>query len=270
MVLNMGEVISRRAARNKLKTDVALMKMKFAACWQAAKDIFFPPVCLVCNTGLGEVPGRRQISLCADCLAQVVVLHEPLCRWCGITFPGAAGSNHLCGYCLQHEWHFTGARSVIQYQGVLAGTIQSFKYGDNRSALPTFAALKESLPHLRDMMLPDLLLPVPLHRKRLRQRGFNQALLLTKAFFPDQHAKINSTALIRTRWTEAQTGLSGAARRKNIKGAFMAASDKVAGQKILLIDDVFTTGTTVNECARVLCKAGAKEVRVLTLARAVL
>jgi len=247
------------------------MKTGFRAFWQAAKDICFPPVCLVCNAGLGGgVFDRRHLSLCAACLARVVFLHEPLCSWCGKTFPGAAGNNHLCGYCLQHGWHFTGARSVIQYQGVLTAAIQSFKYGENRAALSTFAALKESLPHLRAMAAPDLILPVPLHPDRLRQRGFNQALVLAKSFFPAQLEKIETRALVRTRRTAAQTGLSGAARRKNIKGAFAAAADKVAGRKILLIDDVFTTGTTVNECARILCKAGAQKVHVLTLARAAL
>jgi ComF family protein len=247
------------------------MKTGFRGFWQAVKDICFPPVCLVCKTGLGGgVADRQHVSLCADCLARVVFLREPLCRWCGKTFPGAAGNNHLCGYCLQHGWHFTAARSVIQYQGVLAGVIQAFKYGENRTALSTFAILKESLPHLQVLEEPDLILPVPLHPERLRQRGFNQALVLAKTFFPGQRAKINTTVLARTRRTAAQTGLSGAARRKNIKGAFTAVEEKVAGRKIILIDDVFTTGTTVDECARVLCKAGAQQVHVLTLARATL
>jgi ComF family protein len=149
----------------------------------------------------------------------------------------------------------------------MAEIIQSFKYDDNRVVLPAFAALKESLPHLRGMQEPDLILPVPLHRERLRQRGFNQALILARTFFPHLQARIETTALVRTRRTVAQTGLSGAARRKNIKGAFKAVEAKVVGRKILLIDDVFTTGTTVNECARILCKAGAREVQVLTLAR---
>jgi len=244
------------------------MKTGFAEFWQAVKDICFPPVCLACNTGLATVPDRRDIFLCPACLAQVTLLHEPLCRWCGKIFPNAAGANHLCGACLKHGWHFTCARSVFLYQGVMADAIRSFKYGDNRAALSAFAALKETLPHLRGMQEPDLILPVPLHRERLRHRGFNQALVLARILFPELQARIETTALVRTRRTAPQTGLSGAGRRKNIRGAFRAVDAKVAGRKILLIDDVFTTGTTVNECARVLCRAGARDVQVLTLARA--
>jgi ComF family protein len=244
------------------------MKTGFAEFWQAAKDICFPPVCLMCNTGLATVSGRRDIFLCHACLAQVTLLHEPLCRWCGKVFPDAAGTNHLCSVCLKQGWHFTRARSVILYQGAMADVIRSFKYGDNRAALAVFAALKETLPHLRAMREPGLILPVPLHRERLQQRGFNQALILARTFFPDLKSRIETTALVRTRRTAAQTGLSGAARRKNIQGAFKAVEAKVAGRRILLIDDVFTTGTTVNECAQVLCRAGAREVQVLTLARA--
>ncbi len=244
------------------------MKTGFAEFWQAAKDICFPPVCLVCNTGLDTVPDRRDIFLCPACLAQATLLREPLCRCCGKMFPTAAGTNHLCGVCLQGAWHFSCARSVVLYQGAMAEIIRSFKYGDNRAVLPVFATLKESLSHLRGMQEADLILPVPLHRERLRQRGFNQALILARIFFPDLQARMETCALVRNRRTEPQTGLSGAARRKNIRGAFAAVDAKVAGRKILLIDDVFTTGTTVNECARVLCKAGARDVQVLTLARA--
>jgi ComF family protein len=244
------------------------MKTGFAEFWQAAKDICFPPACLVCNTGLAGVKGRRDIFLCPACLAQVTLLHEPLCRWCGKIFPDAAGTNHLCSVCLKQGWHFTCARSVILYQGVMADAIRSFKYGDNRATLSVFAALKTSLSHLHAMLEPDLILPVPLHRERLQQRGVNQALILARTFFPDLKSRIETTALVRTRRTAPQTGLSGVARRKNIQGAFKAVNEQVAGRKILLIDDVFTTGTTVNECARVLCKAGAREVQVLTLARA--
>jgi ComF family protein len=129
--------------------------------------------------------------------------------------------------------------------------------------------LKKLSPIPEDMVKPDLVLPVPLHIKRLRRRGFNQASLLAVSFFPEEKKKIKNTILFRKRETVPQTGLNGSLRRKNIKNAFFVeAPEQVKGKNIVLIDDVFTTGTTVNECAKVLVKAGAKQVDVLTLARA--
>lgn len=112
-----------------------------------------------------------------------------------------------------------------------------------------------------------MIVPVPLHPSRLQERGFNQALLLAWAFFPKDQ-RVISNLLIRSRSTAPQTGFSGAARRTNLKNAFTVVKPyRLTGKKVLLVDDVFTTGTTVNECARVLKKAGAAEVMVLTLAR---
>lgn len=115
---------------------------------------------------------------------------------------------------------------------------------------------------------PDHIVPVPLHPKKLRQRGFNQALLLARSFFPGERKKIRSDILVKIRETESQTGLSGTERRKNLRNAFQVKnSGAVSGKKLLLVDDVYTTGTTVRECARMLMKAGAVNVDVLTLAR---
>lgn len=111
-------------------------------------------------------------------------------------------------------------------------------------------------------------MPVPLHVTRLRERGFNQAHLLARAFFPQQTNRIEATLLERTKKTEPQTRMSGAERRKNLKNAFRVNKPAmVFGKTVVLVDDVFTTGTTVNECARTLLRGGAKEVQVLTLAR---
>lgn len=116
----------------------------------------------------------------------------------------------------------------------------------------------------------DLLVPVPLHVKRLRERGFNQAYLLIRRWAKQERIEFDALTLCRTRWTEPQTTLSRAERQQNIKDAFsLQHPEKIKGRKILLVDDVYTTGATVNECARVLMKADAEFVDVLTLARAV-
>ncbi len=154
------------------------------------------------------------------------------------------------------------------YQGPLVKAIHSFKYAGKTTGLSSFAVFKNRQILLRDLTEPDLIMPVPLHPRRLRERGFNQALLLANAFFPDRRGKIAPALLARRYWTLPQTGLSGPARRKNIKGAFRVKKPaRIAGRQVLLVDDVLTTGATVEECARVLCRAGAREVQVITLAR---
>ena len=146
--------------------------------------------------------------------------------------------------------------------------MHSLKYSCNTSGLETFRKLKKKSSSLKDLPEADFIFPVPLHAKRLRQRGYNQAQLLARAFFYKEKNKIKNDILTRCRNTPPQTGLDGAERRKNLKNAFCVNNkDLVSGKTILLVDDVFTTGTTVNECARVLVKAGADNVDVLTLAR---
>jgi len=148
--------------------------------------------------------------------------------------------------------------------------VHRFKYQGKPACLPSFTRFAKNLPQvaeLGEVERPDLIVPVPLHPSRLRERGFNQALLLARAFFPKDR-RVTADLLVRLRPTEPQTNFNGAARRTNLKNAFgIVKPHRLTGKKILLIDDVFTTGTTVNECAMVLKKAGAAEVMVLTLAR---
>jgi ComF family protein len=149
--------------------------------------------------------------------------------------------------------------------------IHLFKYGRKTSLIQPLSGLaKETFFQFWDTDSIDLLVSVPLHMKRFRERGFNQAHLLVRRWAKQQRIPLDGRTLSRSRGTEPQTNLSGAERRRNIKGAFsIQHPESIKGQKILLVDDVYTTGATVNECARVLMKADAKFVDVLTLARAV-
>ena len=136
--------------------------------------------------------------------------------------------------------------------------------------LETFAALARQYYLHQSMPEPDLILPVPLHPKRLRARGFNQALVLGRKLFPKNKKRIDPHVLERHQWTVPQTGLKRTERRRNVKNAFRIKNpEKIKNKKILLIDDVFTTGATVNECARILLKNKAADVEVFTFARAV-
>jgi len=200
----------------------------------------------------------------------VRLIHEPICTVCGRPFDKAYGENHLCGSCLRRGWYFKRARAVVRYQGSIAEAVRSFKYNGRMHGITTFAALTQEYFLHQPRPQPDLILPVPLHPRRLRRRGFNQALLLGRRLFPQDRDKIDPHILERQTPTLPQTGLSASERRRNVRNAFrLRHPAKIRNKKILLVDDVFTTGATVNECARVLLKNKADEIEVFTFARAV-
>ena len=235
--------------------------------WSALLDILFPVSCLGCSTVL---QGRQEIAYCTTCLQDIRLLREPFCSTCGKPFDWAAGENHLCSCCLKKAWNFKEARAVLRYQPPVTEAIKMFKYQGKTHGLETFAALTRQYfrhqPHPR----PDLIIPVPLHVKRLRQRGFNQALILCNKLFPHYTNTIDPHVLERQMRTQPQTGFNGAERCRNVRNAFMVRRpEKVKNKKILLVDDVFTTGATVNECARTLLRSQASEVNVFTFARAI-
>lgn len=233
----------------------------------AIGQLFFPSSCLLCSAPL---PGRPEVLFCPKCMGGIKFIHSPICPVCGRPFAAEEQPEHLCHTCLSKPYHFDRARAVTFYDGPILEAIHRFKFGKKIIHARTLAGLK-SEDRLFSLDKFDLFVPVPLHVKRLRQRGFNQALLLLREWAGEEkEEKIDFTTLVRHRWTEPQTNLKHHERRKNIKGAFaVKRPDKVHGKNILLCDDVFTTGATVNECARVLKEAGAREVSVLTLARAI-
>ena len=228
------------------------------------KDLCFPPYCICCEDSL---PGS-ELLLCEKCLTGLYFTEKPLCFRCGKVFGGREGENHLCSSCMKAALYYNRARSLFIYDDRVAGLVHSLKYNCNTSGLETFRKLRRKSSSLKDLPCADFIFPVPLHIKRLRQRGYNQALLLARSFFYKEKNKIKNDILVRCRNTPPQTGLNGVERRKNLRNAFCVRDQKtVSGKNILLVDDVFTTGTTINECARVLIKAGAGNVDVLTLAR---
>lgn len=231
----------------------------------SCQELFFPSYCLECEQRL---PCHESLLLCNNCLSKVAIINSPLCSCCGIPFQ--AGVDHLCGICLQNKYSFDLARAALYYREPVAQLISTFKFNGSLAGLSTLTNLVKISTASQMLTEPDIIIPVPLHKQRLRKRQFNQALLICQSCFPDIRKKIHSDILVRHRKTSPQTGLNGAERRKNLAGAFSIQNKtKIRDNNILLVDDVFTTGQTVHECAKVLRKAGAKRIEVFTLARAV-
>jgi competence protein ComFC len=198
------------------------------------------------------------------------------CAQCGL-FMGTALSLHqtaLCGFCRRESFKFDQARSFGWYEGVLGDLIRRFKYDAWLPlAMPLARCLQEAANRFAAPGTPaakfDLILPVPLHRTRQRRRGYNQAQLLAEGLSRLTKISLGGKDCVRVRDTKPQTGLRGAERRKNVRGAFaVPRPERVKGASILLIDDVLTTGATLDSCATALRQAGAEQVRALTLARA--
>jgi ComF family protein len=217
--------------------------------------------------------------LCSTCTSGFLPVESPKCSRCGMMFKSRQGEDHLCGECLDSTKRFQMARSVGIYKDTLMAMIHCFKYkGKIQLSRPLGTLLFLAFVSFWDQMNIDLIVPVPLHSKKLRMRGFNASFLLIKDWgdmakflnvrLPDM--PVDTHVLTRKRWTDPQTGLGRKERLKNIKNVFkISDGSKINGKRILIVDDVYTTGATVNECARVLLKGGAGRVDVLTLARAI-
>jgi ComF family protein len=167
------------------------------------------------------------------------------------------------------EWHYRRARAVGQYRGMLRDALHLFKYRLQRRLANTLGVIMtERLPALAAAWQYDFIMPVPLHPRRLRSRGFNQALCLAAALAGEVRVPLDRFNLRRVRWTASQVGLTVRERAANVRDAFaVSRPEALRGKCVLLIDDIYTSGSTVNECSRVLIGAGAEAVDVLTLAR---
>ena len=246
----------------------------FAHRLESLVDWLYPPRCRACA---GRIHGRDAEYFCSACRSQVQIVAHPLCPICGRPFPDASGDDHTCGTCLTREPQFTRARAWACYpheeleKHPLRQVVQKFKYGRKVSLGKPLGRLLAL--GCRDFLQGshfDLILPVPLHPKRLRWRGFNQSGLLARQVSRATGVPMDPFVLLREKETLPQTQLSEEERRRNVRGAFALNPQRsVDGKRILLVDDVYTSGATVNECSRTLNRAGAKEVIVLTLARAV-
>ena len=211
-------------------------------------------------------------QLCGDCWAKVDFIVPPLCAACGLPFGFDLGADALCGTCAAMSPPFRDARAVMRYGPVARRLVVGLKHADRTHLAPPLGAWMARAGK-EACAAADALVPVPLHRRRLLSRRFNQSVLLALALGRETGLPVLVDALSRRRATPPQAGLSRYQRRRNVAAAFAVRPRRaaaVAGRRLVLVDDVLTTGATAAACARTLRHAGADHVAVLTLARVVL
>jgi ComF family protein len=230
-------------------------------------QFFLPSQCYCCQKFLDE----GQQGLCSSCFSGIRWIEPPFCSVCGIPFVSAEIESHCCGHCLTKRKYFTMGRALGYYEGSLREAIHRWKYQGKTYLTSLFGEwMAGTMSRYWDPSSIELLIPVPLHPRRLRERGFNQALLLARELSRRTGIPFRKRLLRKERSTLPQVSLSGRERERGVKGVFnLAKEEEVGGKSILLIDDVYTTGATVNECAKMLLARGAKRVDVFTVAHAV-
>ncbi len=219
-------------------------------------DLFYPPFCVGC--------GRAGEMYCFACRDSVLRIRPPLCPRCGR--PQAAAGT--CRECALEPPSVDGIRSVAVFDGALRGAIHQFKYSYVRDLAAPLGDFLVS--YWQETPLDaDVIVPVPLHVRRIRERGYNQAALLAQRMGSALGMPVYRDCLRRSRYTESQTRLSARERSRNVKDAFTCAGTGIQGARVLLVDDVCTTGATLGACGRALAQGGARSVWALTVARAV-
>jgi ComF family protein len=241
---------------------IALQKSEL---FQAAVSLLYPPTCTVCRKQV-----RAGEYLCDDCERNIVRITPPFCETCSEPFDGSINTTFACANCAHRTIHFDAAVAAYRGRGIVRDVIHEFKY--NRQIYLRHLVARWLGYALLDRRLRsrrfDIIVPVPLHPARQRERGFNQAALLSELL--SRQTSIGCSALLkRIRYTTTQTALDRSERMENLHNAFrLRKNADVRGLRVLLIDDVLTTGSTLSECARVLKRAGATSVHAATAARA--
>jgi len=247
----------------------------------AVADLLFPPHCVVCH--------RFGDWLCAGCLNEISEIRPPLCHRCGLPMPvseedqvsapsalvptGVAlkrDAMGTCHHCRRTSSQLDGLRAYALHGGPLRKAIHAFKYDGLRSLAPILGGLMGqgwAAVAPGDLEI-DVIAPVPLHASRQQERGFNQAALLGRELSMHLRRPIVEGTLIRTKPTSPQVGLSPEERQANVYGAFQCVGEELAGMRVLLVDDVYTTGSTMEAACAALLEAGVESIWAYTLARA--
>lgn len=228
-------------------------------------DILYPqkPYCISCNKRLKP----NEYILCNECNGKIDVIKPPVCLKCGRELGFSYQSQTTCENCSKSHLHFVEARAYGHYNGALKKLIYEFKYKRRREVSKVLSKKMVKTINRLDWPKFDWLVPTPLHTKRQRERGFNQSELLAKEMSKGLKIPLFN-GLVRVKYTEHQTLLDKSSREKNLEGAFdVIKKQDINGKRLLLVDDVYTTGATAEQCAKSLIKAGCRDVFVITCAR---
>lgn len=236
-------------------------------CWlDAAFALVYPPACQLCGE---QRAAPREGLVCSRCWSKVRFIKPPFCERCGLPYEGEITASFQCGNCRELDFHFSSARSAVIAGGVILEAIHRYKY-QQAMWFESFLAdvfLREALPALRGQTW-DFIVPVPLHPTKRREREFNQAERLAVRLGETAKIPLHKNLLRRVVPTRTQTLLTRQQRGANVRSAFALRNGRrLQGQRVVLVDDVFTTGATTDACARVLRAGGAGEVCVWTVAR---
>ena len=227
--------------------------------WSGVLDLIYPPHCLVCK-------GPGNDYLCAECVEKIDIIQPPCCRKCGVPCDPTV---YICAECREREYYFEFARSVGIYENELRDAIHALKFAcQELMARPLGELMARCYATSGLPGKVDVAVPIPIHRSRLVERGFNQSAEIARVLCKRISLPLQTGALVKTRKTRDQVNLPEDQRFTNLEGAFAVPDPHpIAGKRVLIIDDVLTTGATANEAAKTLRSAGASAVYAYTLAR---
>lgn len=222
------------------------------------KISLFPQPCILCNAANGN-----ELGLCPDCLSDLPFHQDEYCPQCGLP----STNNFICGACIASPPDFDATRSIFRYEYPISQLVQHYKYAQQLHLGNLFAKLLQQ--KLSAHKLPDLIIPMPLHPKRLTERGFNQSLEVAKILGKALNIPVDYTTCLRTKYSPPQASLPLKLRATNIKGAF-ACTKSLNGLRVALIDDVMTTGASLNALTKAVKTKGASHVECWVIARTLL
>lgn len=243
------------------------VEFNFKFAFKSIADIVFPAYCLSCNTKLDIY----EKFLCTSCSELIVPISGKTCSKCSKQLPEYSGKTKVCEDCRQIKWHFKKCEAITYYDKIIKKILHEVKFKKRPKYLNIFdKLLSNSVKNLLINVKPDIVVPVPSDKKTLRERTFNQATVISRKVSKISGIKLEEKILKKPQHIYRQSHLNRKERQKNIENAYsLHAQADVKDRHILLVDDIYTTGATLNACSRELKRAGAKKITCLTIARAI-